>query len=142
MAKQPYHTAPSRKALDDEKAKIANLRKLRLADDAARHAAGTWGEMSVGEIAHEPTGEVFVISWKGNKTPDLERLRRSRLPELSIEEHQRLQAWLDRHDMPDLKQSLVGWSMSRIEAKRAKQARIAEHKAGGNSVINDDPTIA
>ena len=54
MAKAAYHTAPSRKAVEDEKTKIAKLRDLRLADDAARREAGTWGEMSVGEIAHEP----------------------------------------------------------------------------------------
>jgi hypothetical protein len=142
MAKKIYHPTPSRKTLDDETAKIASLRKLRLADDAARHAAGTWGDMSVGEIVHEPTGEVFVISWKGNKSPELAKLRRNRLPELSLDEHQRLQAWLDQHDLPDLKQSIVGWSMSRVEAKRTKQARIAGHKASGNSVINGDPAVA
>ncbi len=143
MAKQRYyHTAPSRKALDNENAKIAKLRELRLVDDAARRAAGTWGDMSVGEIAHEPTGEVFVLSWKGREMPDLVRIRRSRLPELSLVEHERLQAWLDRNDMPDFKPSLVGWSLSRVEAKRAKQARIAEHKASGCHVINDDPPTA
>lgn len=143
MAKRPYyHTAPSRKALVDEKAKIAKLRELRLGNDAARRAAGTWGDMSVGEIAHEPTGEVFVLSWKGREMPDLVRMRRSRLPELSLVEHERLQAWLDRNEMPDFRQSLVGWSLSRVEAKRAKEARIAERRTSGCHVINDDPAKA
>lgn len=142
MAKVSYHPAPSRKALNDEKTKIANLRGLRLANDAARRAAGTWGDMSVGEIAHAPTGEVFVLSWKGRHAPDLEKMHRSRLPELSLAEHERLRAWLDRYEIPDFKQSLVGWSLSRVEAKRAKQARIAEHKASGCHVINDDPATA
>ena len=142
MAKVPYHTAPSRKAIDDEKAKIAKLRDLRLADDAARREAGTWGEMSVGEIAHEPTREVFVLSWKGQKEPDLARLHRTRLPELSIAEHERLQAWLAHRRMPVFQRSLIGWSLSRAEARRVKQARIDEHRASGSRVINDTPMSA
>jgi hypothetical protein len=139
MAKVSYHTAPSRKAVEDEKTKIAKLRDQRLAADAARRDAGTWGEMSVGEIAHEPTGEVFVLSWKGQKEPDLARLHRTRLPELSIAEHERLQAWFAHHRMPVFQRSLIGWSLSRAEAKRIKQARIAEHKASGSHVINEEP---
>jgi hypothetical protein len=137
MAKTSYHTAPSRKAVEDEKAKTARLRGLRLAEDAARREAGTWGEMNVGEIAHEATGEVFVLSWKGSKEPDLARLHRTRLPELSIAEHERLQAWLVHHRAPVFQRSLIGWSLSRAEAKRLKQARIAEHKASGSHVMND-----
>jgi hypothetical protein len=64
------------------------------------------------------------------------------LPELSLAEHERLQAWLDRHEIPDFKQTLVGWSLSRVEAKRAKQARIVERKASGFQIINDDPAAA
>jgi hypothetical protein len=137
MAKQSYHTSPSRRAVEDEKAKTARLRELRLADDAARREAGTWGEMSVGEIAHEPTGEVFVLSWKGSKEPDLARLHRTRLPELSIAEHERLQAWLVHHRVPIFQRSLIGWNLSRAEAKRLKQARIDERRAGGSHVVND-----
>jgi len=137
MAKASYHTAPSRKAVEDEKAKTARLRGLRLAEDAARREAGTWGEMNVGEIALEATGEVFVLSWKGSKEPDLARLNRTRLPELSIAEHERLQAWLVHHKVPIFQRSLIGWSLSRAEAKRLKQARIAEHKASGSHVVND-----
>jgi hypothetical protein len=130
---------PSRKAAGDENAKIAKLRDLRLARDSARRAAGTWGDMSVGEIAHQPTGEVFVLSWKGRKSPDLETAHRSRLPELSIAEQERLRDWLARHHRPDFKQSLIGWSLSRGEARRAKQARIDELRASGHDVINDAP---
>jgi hypothetical protein len=139
MAKQPYHTSPTRRALDDEKAKTARLRELRLADGAARREAGTWGDMSVGEITHEPTGEIFVLSWKGDKEPDLTRLHRTRPAELSVAEHERLQAWLVHHRMPVFQRSLVGWNLSRAEAKRLKEARIAERKAGGMRVVNDAP---
>jgi hypothetical protein len=136
MAKHAYHTSPTRRAVEAEKAKMVRLRELRLADDAARREAGTWGDMSVGEIAHEPTGEVFVLSWKGSKEPDLARLHR-RPAELSVAEHERLQAWLVHHRMPVFQRSLLGWNLSRAEAKRVKQARIAERKAGGSRVVND-----
>jgi len=140
MAKKPsYPVAPTRRAVEEEKAKTARLRELRLTDGAARRAAGTWGDMSVGEIAHEPTGEVFVLSWRGGKEPDLTRLHRSRLPDLSAAEHERLQAWLVHHRMPVFQRSLIGWNLSRAEATRVKEARIAELKAGGSLVVNDAP---
>ena len=139
MAKTRYHTSPSRRAVEDEKTKTAKLRELRLANDAARREAGTWGEMSVEEIAHEPTGEVFVLFWKGSKEPDLGRLHRTRPADLSVAEHERLQAWLDHHRVPVFQRSLVGWNLSRAEARRIKQVRIAEHKAGGSRVVNDAP---
>lgn len=142
MAKPSYHTAPSRRAVDDEKVKIAKLREQRLANDATRRVAGTWGDMSVGEIAHEPTGEVFVLSWKGRKTPDLTRLLRSRLPELSIAEHERLRAWLVHQRVPIFHTALVGWDLSRAEARRIKQARITEHKTNGSHLINDTAETA
>lgn len=140
MAKPPPPLPGSRKAADDEKAKMARLRKLRLADDTARREAGTWGDMSVGEITHEPTGEVFVLAWKGSKEPDLARLHRSRLPDLSLDEHARLQAWLIHHRVPVFQRSLIGWKLSRDEAKRVKAARIAERRAGGSHVVNEAPT--
>jgi len=139
MAKQSYHTSPTRRAVEDDKAKTVRLRELRLADDAARREAGTWADMSVGEIAHEPSGEVFVLSWKGSKEPDLARLHRSRPAELSVAEHERLQAWLVHHRVPVFQRSLVGWNLSRAEAKRVKEARIAERKADGARVVNDAP---
>lgn len=139
MAKPPLPKPGSRKAAVDEKAKMTRLRELRLADDSARREAGTWGEMSVGEITHEPSGEVFVIAWKGSKEPDLERLHRTRLPDLSLDEHARLQAWLVHHRNPVFQRSLIGWKLSRAEARRIKDARIAERKAGGSRVVNDAP---
>jgi hypothetical protein len=139
IAKALYPMAPSRRAIADEKTKVAKLRELRLADDAARREAGTWGEMRVVEIAHEPTGEVFVLSWKGSKEPDLAKLCRTRPAELSVEEHERLQAWLDHHRVPIFQRSIIGWNLSRAEARRVKQERIASHKAGGSRVVNDAP---
>lgn len=141
MAKARYQPSPPRKAVVDEDMKMNKLRQLRLADDAARRAAGTFGDMSVIEIMHEPTGEVFVLSWKGAKPPELARLNRIRAPGLTLEEHERLQAWLNDLQLPVLKQSLIGWNMSAVEAKRAKQARIDERKAGGLRIVNDTPIV-
>lgn len=139
MAKANNRTAPSRRVAPDESSKIAKLREQRLASDAARREAGTWGDVSVLEIAHEPSGEVFVLSWKGRSEPNLQKLNRALSPKMSIAEHERLQAWLVNHQPPDFRQSLVGWNLSSAEALRVKEARIAEHKTGGRHVINEDP---
>ena len=136
-------TPPSpRKIAAEEDAKIAKLRRLRLADDAARRAAGTFGDMSVIEIQHDATGEVFVMSWKGSKLPELARLVRIRPPGLTLEEHERLQAWLEDAPLLDFKQTLVGWNMNAVEAKRVKDQRIAERKAGGLRIVNNELVAA
>ena len=137
MADPLYHPSPSRKAAIDEKTKIAKLREQRLASDAARREAGTWGDLSVGEIVHGPSGEVFVLFWRGRTEPDLMRLKRTRSAEISVSEHERLQEWLTRRAPASLTRSLVGWNLSRAEARRVKEARIAEHKASGRHVVND-----
>src|SRR5262249_35129996 len=121
----------------DEKTKIAKLREQRLASDAARREAGTWGDMSVAEIVHELSGEVFVLSWRGRTEPDLMRLKLMRSAEISVSEHKRFQEWLTRRAHVNLTRSLVGWNLSRAEARRIKEARIAEHKASGHHVVND-----
>jgi hypothetical protein len=139
MSKAPQHTVASRKVVESEIAKMARLREQRLASDAAKRAAGTFGDMSVIEIQHEQTGEVFVLSWKGAKPPELARLGRIRAPGLSFDEHERLQAWLLDQPEDFLKQTLIAWSLSAAEAKRLKDARIAERKAGGGRVVNDAP---
>ena len=90
MAAPLYHASPSRKAAIDEKTKIAKLHEQRLASDAARREAGTWGDMSVAEIVHGPSGEVFVLSCRGRTEPDLMRLNRTRSAEISVSEHERL----------------------------------------------------
>jgi len=41
--------------------------------------------------------------------------------------------------MPVFQRSLIGWNLSRAEAKRLKQVRIAQHKADGSRVVNDAP---
>jgi hypothetical protein len=137
MAKALFSSMPSRKAAIDEKAKVARLRELRLANDAARREAGTWGELSVREIAHGSTGEVFVFVSRGRDQLDLVKLSRMRAPDLSIAEQTRLKEWLADRAPSDLVQTQIAWNVSRAEAARIREARIAEHESACRSVVDD-----
>lgn len=120
----------------EARGKIERLKALRLNDEAARQAAGTWGEMTVGEIVHTPSGEVFVYSWKGRQQPDLEKLPARRPTAKNAAEHASLVAWLVGHKMAGFEFTLIGWNLSEIEAARLKQARIAEHRDAGRAIKN------
>jgi hypothetical protein len=120
----------------DTNDKIERLRALRLSDEAARQAAGTWGEMTVGEIAHKGSGEVFVYSWKGRQQPDLEKLPAKRPIAKRAAEHACLVDWLLAHKMTGFETTLIGWNLSEAEAARLQAARIAERRAEGGSVKN------
>lgn len=119
-----------------ERSKIDRLRSLRLSDEAARQAAGTWGEMSVGEITHRPTGEVFVYSWKGREAPDLGTLPGRRVTVKRAAEHAQLVEWLLKHEMEGFDVTLLAWSLSEAEAARRQQARLAERRTAGIAVVN------
>jgi hypothetical protein len=122
-----------------DRSKIEKLRALRLSDEAARQAAGTWGEMSVGEITHRPTGEVFVYSWKGRELPDLEKLPGKRTTAKRADEHARLTEWLLKHKLEGFEITMLAWNLSEAEASRQQQARIAQDSAAGLSVVNAVP---
>ena len=126
----------------EARGKIERLKALRLNDEAARQAAGIWGEMTVGEIAHAPSGEVFVYSWKGRQQPDLEKLPARRPTAKNAVEHGSLVAWLQEHKMAGFEFTLLGWNLSEIEAARMKQARIAEHRQAGRAIRNPAEDIA
>src|ERR1051325_11205607 len=49
----------------DQKTLTQTLRDQRQADEAARTAAGTWGDLSVGELTHRASGSVYIQVWKG-----------------------------------------------------------------------------
>jgi hypothetical protein len=119
----------------DERSKIDRLRALRLNDEAARQAAGTWGDMSVGEITHRPTEEVFVYSWKGREAPDLETLPSKRATVKRAAEQAQLVEWLLKHEMEGFEVTLLGWNLSEAEAARRQQTRLAEHRAAGIAVV-------
>jgi hypothetical protein len=125
-----------------QRSKIEKLRALRLSDEAARQAAGTWGEMSVGEITHRPTGEVFVYSWKGREAPDLEKLPGKRTTVKRADEHAQLTEWLLKHKMEGFEVTLLAWNLSEAEAAKLQQARLAEQTAAGLSVVNAAPAQA
>lgn len=125
-----------------QRSKIDKLRALRLNDEAARQAAGTWGEMSVGEITHQPSGEIFVYSWKGREAPDLEKLPGKRTTVKRADEHTQLTEWLLKHKMVGFEITLLAWNLSEAEAARLQQARLAEHVAAGLPVVNAAPVQA
>ena len=123
---------------NDDQKKLARLRDQRLAAQAVREAAGTWGEISVGEITHGPTGAVFVHCWKGRQEPDLTKIHETRGQDRTPDEHQRLTAWLLQYRSKGFQHTLLGWNLSVAEANRMKLARIAEHLASGRCVVNED----
>jgi len=124
-----------------DRSKIEKLRALRLSDEAARQAAGTWGEMSVGEITHRPTGEVFVYSWKGREAPDLEKLPGKRTTAKRADEHAQLTEWLLKHKLEGFEVTLLAWNLSEAEASQRQQVRLAELRAAGVSVVNAAPAL-
>lgn len=122
-----------------QRSKIDKLRALRLNDEAARQAAGTWGEMSLGEITHQPTGEIFVYVWKGRALPELAKLPGKRTTVKRADEHTLLTEWLLKHKMVGFEVALLAWSLSEAEAARLQQVRLAEQNAAGLTVINTAP---
>ena len=90
MAGASRSAKTNRPSDNDDQKKLARLRDQRLAAQAVREAAGTWGEISVGEITHVPTGAVFVHCWKGRQEPDLTKIHETRGQDRSPDEHQRM----------------------------------------------------
>ena len=124
-----------------DRSKIEKLRALRLSDEAARQAAGTWGEMSVGEITHRPTGEVFVHIWKGREAPDLEKLPGKRTTAKRADEHAQLTEWLLKHKLEGFEVTVLAWNLSEAEASRRQQAQVAQRLTAGLPVVNRAPAL-
>ncbi|MGH6931652.1 MAG: hypothetical protein ACREEE_04380 [Dongiaceae bacterium] len=125
-----------KRSTSDLELKQARLREQRLANEAARREAGTWGEMSVGEITNVETGEVFVLHWKGQQIDDLARLSGKRATTLSLDEHRYLAGWLSRHEFEGFQQAIFAWDVTADEAKRLKLERIDAHRVAGRPIIN------
>ena len=142
MAGASRHAKTHRPTENDDQKKLARLRDQRLAARAVSEAAGTWGEISVGEITHIATGAVFVHVWKGRQEPDLAKIHETRGLDRTPEEHQRMAAWLLQHRSKGFEHTLVGWNLSPAEAARLKLARMADHRASGRRVVNDDSLTA
>jgi hypothetical protein len=116
--------------------KAQKLRTLRLADEAARKAAGTWGEMMVGEIMHEATRSVFVQIWKGVSRPDPFRERPARQPGVPASEWLAITSWVKLHRAMGFTQSVIARDISVEEAQRVATGRIEGHVSGGYVVMN------
>jgi hypothetical protein len=125
-------TASARKATTDERS--AKLRELRLAHEATQREAGAWGDLAVREVVHEPTGAVFVHYWKGSASPKLQKPTRA--PGLTAPEHAAYCAWVGQHDPEEFRQSAIAWNLSKPEALRIKQERLAAHAAANLPIIN------
>jgi hypothetical protein len=120
----------------DPKTQTEKLRQLREADEEARKAAGTWGDLSVGEVTHRPTKSVYVQVWKGRRRPDLALEAGVRPVGVPPADWPALEAWLATARFSGLHQSVVAWTVSKSEAQRLKDKRMAENRAAGLTVVN------
>lgn len=124
----------------DPRVNMEKLRELRLADEAARKAAGTWGELSVGEVVHGPSRSVFVQVWKGARRPVVAGATNARTAGVPAAEWPAVEAWLETVHPDELKRSIIAWSVSKAEAQRLKTRRMAENRAAGLTSVN--PLVA
>jgi hypothetical protein len=122
----------------DQKTLTQNLRDQRQADEAARKAAGTWGDLSVGEVTHRATGSVYVQVWKGGKRPEITAAT-ARAASVPTEDWAAIEGWLKGINPADLHRSIIAWTVSKAEAARLKAKRMAENSAAGVRVINAAP---
>jgi hypothetical protein len=120
----------------DVQDKIERLRRQRLADEAARKSAGTWGDRMVGELQHAASGTVYVQVWKGSRRPDLLLGAATRAPQVPSTDMAALTAWLKAKDEAGFTRRMIACDLSAAEAQRVKDARIAANRAAGVVVIN------
>ncbi len=120
----------------DTTAKWEKLRQLRIAEETSRRASGTWGELMLGEVLHHDSGSVFVHTWKGSLRPDPVAGTTARAAGVSAADWPAFVAWKDSCGGEGFRSRVVGWNLSEDEAKRAKEALIASHRAAGREVAN------
>jgi len=116
--------------------KTGKLRELRLADETARKAAGTWGDLTVGEVTHEASGSTYVQIWKGSRRPDLAVAPSATAAHVPVEDWPAVLAWLKATRATGFGHNVIGWTLSKAEAQRIKASRIAERRGAGLTVIN------
>ena len=120
----------------ETESKADKLRALRLAHEAARKQAGTWGEMMVGEIMHEATRSVFVQVWKGLNRPDPFRQHAARQVGIGATEWLAITAWVNARRGEGFINSVVAKDVTKEEAHKIAEARITLHDADGYTVMN------
>lgn len=116
--------------------KTEKLRALRLAHEAACKEAGTWGEMTVGEIVHEATRSVFVQVWKGLNRPDPFRQHGARQVGIGATEWLAMTAWVNARRGEGFINSVVAKDVTKEEAHKIAEARITHHDTEGYTVMN------
>lgn len=116
--------------------KADRLRALRLEREATRREAGTWGEMTVGEILHQPSRSVFMQVWKGQRRPDPFDENGPRRAGASAVAWSAMLAWIEERNSPDFNQRIVAWDLNAAEARKVLEARVTEHQAAGYTVTN------
>jgi hypothetical protein len=131
--KAKQHGAPMKRSDAD---KTAGLRALRLAHEASSRSAGTWGEMTVGEIVHEISRSVFVQVWKGPRRPDPFEDGAARRDAPRGLDWTAMVSWVNARRSTEFSRRVVAWDVNAIEARKIAEARIAEHRAAGYTVIN------
>lgn len=120
----------------DVSTKTEALRALRLADEESRRAAGTWGEMTVGEIVHEDTHSVFVEVWKGSQRPDPFRPGAARGRGVPVGEWLVVTTWVNALREAEFSRTVIARDITEEAARKVVQARIAERLADGYKVMN------
>ena len=121
----------------DLQAATEKLREARLADEATRKAAGTYGDLSVGEVTHRESRSVYVQVWKGVPRPAIAGAIDARHAGVPAAEWPAVAAWLETLGAGDLHRSVVAWRVSKTEAQRLKSKRVEENRAAGLTVVNE-----
>ena len=120
----------------DVSTKTEQLRALRLAHEESRKAEGTWGQMTVGEIVHEPTHAVFIEVWKGPQRPDPFRAGAAKGRGVSAGDWSALTVWVSAHRIAEFDRSVVARNITEDAAQDVVRLRSAERLAAGYRVMN------
>jgi len=131
---------PSKKAAGkiDGRANTERLRALRLAAEATRKEAGIFGDRTVGEILHPPTGTVYVHVWRGARRPDPLVAPSPQSAAVPASDWAALAAWAATDQLDTFLRRTVSVNLSSPEAVKVKAARISELRASSQKVVNQD----
>lgn len=118
--------------------KADRLRELRLASEAARKEAGTWGDRMVGEIWHPSSQSVYVQIWRGRRWPDPLVMNTAQSARISAVDWIAIVDWKKSRETEDFSRQLLAWNLSAEEAQKVKVDRIRQHFEAGRKVVNPD----
>ena len=127
---RPEFSLPSGNGID----RIESLRNKRIVEEAAKKAAGIWGETSVGIIEKDDAG--FVLTWKGQQHTDMFKLSAKKPKEVTAAEFEALGVWLKAGRYAGFKNVISAWNVSADEADRLKKELIAGMAEKGMRAVN------